>query len=297
MTSESKLTTRMKNLVPGKTFLVGEYSVLREGAAIGLATSPGFEIVPLQTHNQNQQLPFHPESPAGRYLRATGERIRYQLNDPYLAAGIQGGLGRSTAEFFAVLSEADRAKPFSEIRKLYLDLHAGESQPPSGADLAFQYYGQVCVASLESKNFQSHAWPFKNLHFFIVATGRKVATHQHLAELKPDQLNHLPRQSDLVIRAFVNKVEIEFLDTLRNWVEVLNAAGLTHENSNELRKQLETNSDILLVKPCGALGADVVLVFCESAKQYKVRDALLVARLQIVAGVKDLCRGVGQDVG
>ena len=34
----------MKYLIPGKTFLLGEYSALVGGSVLGLATAPGFSV-------------------------------------------------------------------------------------------------------------------------------------------------------------------------------------------------------------------------------------------------------------
>ncbi len=285
----------MRNRIPGKTFLVGEYSVLLNGAALGLATQPCFEIV----DEKEEATEIHPHSPAGRYLTLdpSVKKKSVRLKDPYLAMGVRGGFGRSTAEFFSVLDEATLLKPFTDIREIYLDLHRQEKILPSGADLAFQYFGGVCLADLKNKNYRTLSWPFANLHFFILATGLKIATYEHLAEINLANLAHLPRVSDLVIKSFIEQKQDSFILGLRDWTQELAAAGLTHSHSAELRATLESVDGVLAAKPCGALGADVILVFCQTEHSKNIRNKMQNLKLQIVAEVDDLYEGFGPNVG
>ncbi len=283
----------MSLLIPGKTFLAGEYSVLLEGAAIGLATKPCFEVIPAVVELEKIQ-EIHPESPAGQYLAQLPLELRKKITfkDPYLKVGIQGGFGRSTAEFLAVLSAVDQRKPFADIRNLFLELHSKKQVKPSGIDLAFQYYGHVCVATPQSNQYETTGWTFPDLGFFIVATGLKIKSHEHLALLDLKKLGHLPSESDQVIEAFKSNDESNFLASLKNWSDVLNAAGLTHSLSVEIKNKLESHADILLVKPCGALGADVLIIFFNEHKKVMVRKTIEQIGLQIVAGTHDLSDGM-----
>ena len=62
----------MKFFIPGKTFLVGEYAVLLGGAALGLATKPYFELTETEADEAADE--FHPDSPAGRYLKPENKK-------------------------------------------------------------------------------------------------------------------------------------------------------------------------------------------------------------------------------
>ncbi len=106
-------------VIPSKSFIVGEYLVLRGGGALVWLHEPSFTLAPV-----NEFLKIHKDSPAGKLfslfhrsaevsdqklktsLEATtvatmeGDQICIKLSDPHKGAG---GYGRSTAEFLAVL--------------------------------------------------------------------------------------------------------------------------------------------------------------------------------------------------
>lgn len=97
-------------LIPGKTFLVGEYLALLGGPSIVFNSSPCFEWQWSELEESTSgrleiQHPFHSKSPAGFWLDrlalegsslARGRRFEVQFHDPNRGAG---GLGGSTAEF------------------------------------------------------------------------------------------------------------------------------------------------------------------------------------------------------
>lgn len=276
----------MKLQIPGKTYLVGEYSVLLGGAALGLATKPCFEV----SFNSSSPIEFHPESPAGRYLKKHNQAARVSLKDPYAS----GGLGRSTAEYLSVLSPNLMTHPevlFSEILKEYKSLHTG-----SGIDLAFQYFGQVCLAQPAQQNFQTLSWGFENLDFFIVSTGLKIKTHEHLQSLNIQSLSELPRMSDQVIEAFLGEREDEFIGLMHDWCSLLQVHSLTHAHSLELKNSIESHELIHLAKPCGALGADVLLVFFDKNNVEAVKKDLLNKKIKIQAHSLDLVEGVEAQI-
>jgi mevalonate kinase len=281
----------MKINVPGKTFLVGEYAVLAGGPALGLATRPCFEI----TYGGSNALSFHPESPAGKYLK-DHPTFSISMTDPY-----PGGFGRSTAEYLAVLGPRLHKSPvgFSTLLNEYKSLCSG-----SGIDLAFQYFGKVCLADQAIGFYQTFDWHFTSLDFFIVSTGLKVPTHEHLKNLDSAKPLALVPLADHVARLYAQKNEAEFLYQLKQWCETLQSMELTHENSLALIQELR-DENILLSKPCGALGADVLLVFFSPEKKETVRQLLIEKGLRIQADSFDLSEGVaaqlkryrGQNVG
>jgi len=187
----------MNFFVPGKTFLVGEYSVLLGGAAIGLATRPYFEF---QVTQADEATEFHPESPAGLYLKAHNERCLSLFKDAYAI----GGFGRSTAEYFAAITPdlLKAKKSFFDILKEYKQLHSHKSVKPSGIDLAFQFFGNVTLAEPQLNFYQSLDWNLVNLDFYLISSGLKLNTHEHLAKLELTSLQELIPVSEQAIKSY-----------------------------------------------------------------------------------------------
>lgn len=289
----------MKLEVPGKTYLFGEYSVLLGGAAIGLATAPCFQIeyekqIKSGSVGASESSPsaaksgliqFHPESPAALYLAKHKKSVAAKLRDPYLL----GGFGRSTAEYWAAIIPDLLANPqgFHSLLNEYKSLHQG-----SGIDLAFQYFGSICLADPTHGFFQTFSWHFENLDFLIISTGQKIATHEHLKALDLNSLKDLPALSEKLTHVFAANKEFEFLSLMKQWSARLIEHGLVHPKSLELKAQLESFESIKLAKPCGALGADVILVFFARSQKETVKNFLFQNDFLIQAHSSDLAPGV-----
>ncbi|MBY0555173.1 hypothetical protein K2P97_11635 [bacterium] len=278
----------MNFAVPGKTFLVGEYSVLLGGSALGLATKPCFKI-------EYSTLPadFHSESPAGLYLKKHSKSLSASIHDPYASKGVTGGFGKSTSEYFAAIIPdlLKEKKHFSDILKEYRDLHTQKTKP-SGIDLAFQYFGNICLADPAIQFYQNFGWHFENLDFYILSTGLKVATHEHIKNLDLESLKELPKLSDKITRVYAENKEFEFLALMKEWCELLKKHGLTHTNTLDIIARLEDCSQIKLAKPCGALGADVIIVFFAKSQKNSVQEYLIDNKFNIQAHSSDLTDGV-----
>ncbi len=290
----------MKYFVPAKTFLAGEYSVLIGGAALGLATKPCFEISYLR---HDGSFSFHPESPAGLYLqknpKKTEDGLSIQLHDPFIANGIKGGFGKSTAEYFAAIIPDLILKPKSpaQIHLDYLSLFEKQEIKPSGVDLMIQYTGGVSYIDQSEKIYRALPWKWTDFDFFIISTGLKIATHEHLAKLNLQDLKDLPAVSNQVIDAYLHKDSISFLSAMSAWVQALRKRGLTHPEVQSLKEELEKIPGVLLAKPCGALGADVVLVFYDTHQKTQVKTALKVKNIKIQADQDDLTDGLSHELG
>ena len=284
----------MKIQVPGKTFLVGEYAVLLGAPALGLATKPCFEV----TYGSPSPMVFHPESPAGLYLKKN-PGFGISMTDPYT-----GGFGRSTAEYLAAISprllKVKDKIPFAKILAEYKTYSSG-----SGIDLAFQYFGQVCLADQAVQFYQTFGWHFENLDFFIVSTALKIPTHEHLKSLDLKKLTELPALADKITHLYARNNESEFLYLMKLWSQTLKALGLTHPHSQELVELIGACEAVQLTKPCGALGADVLLVFFDRQQKAIVKDYLQNNKIKIEADSAALTEGAGpqlhryrsQDVG
>lgn len=286
----------MKYFVPSKTFLTGEYSVLVGGSALGLATSPQFEISYL---NHPTTFQFHEDSPAGLYLKNKKKSVNVHLHDPYAVRGVQGGFGKSTAEYFSVLIPdlIGKKKTAEQIREDYVSMFTKEKVRPSGVDLVIQYLGEVAYVNPSEHEYRSLSWKFEDLNFLTISTGLKIKTHEHLEKLNLGDLNDLPQYSNQVIDAYLNKTSSDFVTAMKSWVQILQKRGLTAPASREMKEALEKIQGVQLAKPCGALGADVILVFCEQSRFSKVQAEVRKQKFKIQASRDDLTEGLMKYVG
>lgn len=283
--------------IPGKTFLIGEYSALVEGSVLGLATNPGFEVK--QTHPTDFQFPFSLNSPAGVLWKKTAQ-IPFQFTDKISA----GGFGKSTAEYLSVLipslqNNETSTSPqgnFSEIRKNYVTDSEMSGARVSGLDLAIQCFGSVMHFETKVKKYSSSGWNFPTLDFILVGTGVKVKTHDHLQEINLKKISHFPNVSNPLIDLYFKNSPDDFVRGLNEWTKFLISENLVHQNSLELRRKLLNNSDVLSAKPCGAMGADVMLVLCSSERVKTVKHKISELGFSVMATAKDLTTGVFQQL-
>ncbi|MFN3455885.1 MAG: hypothetical protein ACK41T_13100 [Pseudobdellovibrio sp.] len=309
MRSEAiKQKLKIKNIsIPGKTFLVGEYAALLGGPCLGLATSPCFTLKETFLKAENADGEFaHPESAAGLYQAELKEKrlAGCKLNNPYHV----GGFGASTAEFIALYLDAEInanavsapydsrlgkinlvEKAFLKYRELYQEK---KKEQPSGADLVTQMLGQVTFFDYREGLFKVErlAWPFEELDFLIYSTGLKIKTHEHLRQLDRNMLEPLCNLSLNVIQTFKNKQSSNFLTEMDKWILALEKLNLTHPQIIDLKLVLEKNIQDIKVKPCGALGADVILVLVERSKVQHIRHQI--EQLKGISERSDLIKGL-----
>lgn len=276
--------------IPAKTFLIGEYSALVGGSVLGLATGPGFEVN--YTEDLAPKFPFHERSPAGM-LWSEIKNLNLKIEMSELFNNL-GGFGRSTAEYLSVLIPQLKttSEEFTAIRKHYQELSLKSGAAASGADLAIQYFGNVTVVNSAKNSYSSMDWKFKDYDFILISTGQKIKTHEHLAELDLNLIKTFPAFSDKVVETYLQGSAEEFISGINQWSKFLESHSLTHPFSLELKAALLKNSDILCAKPCGALGADVIVVICKKEVSAKVQQELLQMNLIIQGTSADLMAGV-----
>jgi mevalonate kinase len=290
--------------IPGKTFLVGEYSALVGGEALGLATRPYFQLS--QAAAGSEFIVYHQESPAGLFAEKNNFKFNFEVKNPYQV----GGFGQSTAEF--IFSWFERNKENDQVSKLekperiqnifndYLGLFDSaelKNKKPSGADLVTQLLGHVTHFNPEVYKSKSVTWPFSDLSFFVVSTGLKIKTHEHLDTLNRDVLNQLPEYGHKVIQAFVDGNQNLFISQLIAWSTKLEQMSLQHSDVLKFKDKLLKYNEIICIKPCGALGADVCLVFCERQVREDVKQILITEKVTVQANEESLCSGVLEQWG
>lgn len=285
---------------PSKTFLTGEYAAIDGGPALIINTHPRFELTLEKTGRSDYNI-FHPDSPAGRWIRERApllEDWEMKFHDPHEG---RGGFGASGAQF--VLSHcattflqisADKVREGFDLKALWNDFQV-LSRGASGYDVLSQMVGGV--AHIEARRWivQGLAWPFPDLQFLIVRTGRKTQTHRHLASLTPDQVRGLSAISADVCRAFEEADSDLFLTRSQEFSRVLIDRGLTVPSTLERLDELSRQLDLKLARGCGALGADTMLLVFEPSEREEIVGHLRAKGLEIIAENQDISTGLEVD--
>lgn len=290
--------------IPGKTFMFGEYAILEGGSCLGIGTKPEFYF---NDRSQLEKQIIHEQSPAGRYVK----KIKYEIPDlhidemnhdqivvhmsnPYQV----GGFGASTAEFLCFYLKYSKVKNIQHCFETYRSLYVGSREQPSGMDVVTQLCGGLSLNS-RHQNLVTHqqiAWSMQDVEFVICSTGLKVKTHEHLAELDRKICLNLVDLSYELGSLVQSADRCAFFEGLDSWMQKLKEFQLTHPLILDLKQEVEVlakqqNLSFFKCKPCGALGADVVILFYLSAEAALFRsffDQNLAIRLKIQASLGSL---------
>lgn len=276
---------------------------------------------------------IHPESPAGRYLKSNlvfwktvEENWSIKFCDPYRV----GGFGASSAQFGllyclessikkinfylssslssvdgSVLSFSSAAAKsiaqeikisISKMIEVYRLFSEFKGKTPSGLDLWGPSLGQIAIMDRNLGEGIIQSWPFlkSQFGFALVHTGKKLSTHQHLADVQPPQNQ---RESDMALmRALSDDLNeahfTSFLRNIRKWRQCLIERGLCADHSLELVHQLEASQKVLFAKGCGAMGADVLFVVFENEKRKDIFELLKQMNLAVIATESSLTKGL-----
>ncbi len=273
--------------IPAKTFLLGEYAALGGASALLLNTKPFFE---LRLNTQNDAS-IHPESPAGLFWAKQQTQYHLSFIDPYQG---RGGLGASSAQFLGAYLASlylQGKKPHLEglLEAYYQCAWTGQGLKPSAYDLIAQtQYGCVFI-NKQAGAIQSYPWNFDELSFILLHTGRKLATHHHLEHaqltLPIDKLSVIVEKAQ---KALQHGHSALFIDSVNHYHEALKKLGLVAIHSLELIEELRHYKEILAIKGCGALGADVLLLISLKSKASFLKEKLSRLNRMILATEMDL---------
>jgi mevalonate kinase len=282
-------------LVPGKTFLTGEYIALQGEPSLIFSSQPMFELsVSFVTDGEvRQALPFHPDSPAGCWFekyKTILERFDFAFNNPYQI----GGLGASSAEFLALyrLTQHLLKKEILHPAQVITDYHSvlpKQALKPSGADIIGQYCQGITIYRPKENRFCAMDWQFDDLSLLLFHTGKKLATHEHLStfnlQFSADELIHCSARA---IVAYENRRVDEFIEAIQSYGQLLKQQHLLAEHSQVLLEQIARMPHVLASKGCGAMGADVLLVLCESSVSQDVIEQVAKLGIRFLASEKDI---------
>ncbi len=294
----------MRIAVPAKTFVVGEYLVLKGGGALILSTAPFFELTVVPEGESRPEgagtlasEAIHPESPAGRFLEEEGECFRdYQLGfvDPYQG---MGGLGASSAQFlllYAFRQHLSRKKiePFHLLEEYRSFAWNGKGMAPSGADVLAQWCGGLCFFHPSSRTLRSFSWPFAQLSYALIHTRQKLATHRHLADLHEVVVSDLEPLVQATLASIEEADEESFIRSVAHYGRALTAKGLRTEETGRVLARVALAPSILAAKGCGALGADVVLVLFPECDQQRAIEWLHNSGCYVITHGNQLASGL-----
>ena len=280
--------------IPAKTFLVGEYAAITGAPAIVLTTYPCFEFTLLQ---EGSQQAIHPDSPAGRWWAGQGySQGLLHWFDPYSGCG---GLGASSAQFLGAYLAGSSMQGQWTTQQNVLDAYlqyawVGEGARPSGYDvLAQSLYG--CVYIDKASNLcKPYYWPFHDLSFLLVHTGKKLATHDHLQTLiLPSQMDELSAIVSLAKGAFDQSNSLHLTEAVTAYHEQLVSMHLVAEHTIQAINFFKMQPHVLAVKGCGAMGSDVLLFLVQKDRQAELMNELSKMNGTIVATGSDLYVGSG----
>lgn len=258
----------MKILIPGKTFLIGEYAVLSGCKALLMATRPYFSFVKVSEGNGTNQL--HPKSPAARLLESLSQKSSLHFQEAY---GGRGGFGASTAQYLG-LAAHHKAEDFQTLLQRPQDLKkfveeyrqrawSGQGAQPSGADLIAQISGGLTWTDMSNFGVESFSWPWEEADLFLIPTGHKVATHEHLQNFEARDFSNLRALTEDSYQAWKQLNFLKWVETIRDYSTELQKLSLVAPLSEEFQRKIIGLPGVLAVKGCGALGADVVFALVE----------------------------------
>lgn len=275
--------------IPTKTFLLGEYAALAEKSAIILTTSPYFEVSLI---DREGLVGIHPSSPAGllwQKNKITGHGLQWK--DPY--QGI-GGLGASSAQFigsYLAICYLKKRLPSLEkmIEAYYESAWLGKGLKPSGYDVIAQSQFGLVYINKEKKLIKTYRWPFSDLRFFLIHTGVKLATHEHLqTTVLPQQMDNLADLVDEAKHAFMNRDSAQLIESINRYHQQLMELNLVAPHSQELLARLRAFPEVITAKGCGALGADILLVLVAKHDAKSLRNQLNLQKWKILAEEENL---------
>lgn len=276
--------------IPSKTFIVGEYLAINGTASLLLATEPCFFTKVIE----DPRYKFHPDGPAGKLIKELSiKNVGFSFFDPHEG---RGGFGRSTAEYLSVylydLVVNHQVKNVTDSILNHLEnfivqyrKSSGKEYKPSGADLVAQVCGGLCWYDGMNYSAETLTWPFPGYDIFIFHTGRKLATHEHLKELK--NMNLRPLIPYLIAtKTSMDQANLRhFCDSINFYYDTMAMLGLADKRISESVAKLRADEKVLAAKGCGAMGVDTVIVVAEKSDGKYIKELCLNEDFQFISSL------------
>ena len=242
--------------IPGKLFLMGEYSVIEGGSAILAAVQPGYGY---EKSSEKSVLVDHSVagSPLSKYFKANACSFQIALTHP----GLGAGFGSSTAEVIAA-AVFNSHSSFAGL----LEWYQAQFPETSGADLAVQIAAMkenhplFEIANRGQGNAIAVHPLLSQIYLFQTPAAQKLPTHLDLKKNRPAL--DLVRSNTMVARLKQSLVsgDASGLVVLTEWAEYLSSLSLETDFAKKVRREFSSLPGIIGVKGCGAGLNDVFLV-------------------------------------
>ena len=280
---------------PAKTFILGEYGVLDGGPAILINTAPRFQCA-FSKNTQATALPSFPKkSPVSQWVLSHREDFKglsLKWTDPFEG---KGGMGFSSAQFnmlytYSLMCQGlslDQISP-QKLWRVYREMEF-EGWVPSGADVVSQWVGGVCLFQQNPLRVRTLTLSLPSIECLIARTGQRLNTHEHLKNLKLKDVSELKDLANEGVKAFEHHDEDTFLKIVNNYGLALGAQGFVTESTKRVLEDLKGVPEIKAVKGCGAMGAEVIIVFYKSEDEKNLKEKL--SSLEILADSSQITYG------
>ena len=278
----------MKWSIPAKTFLLGEYVAVADGPALLLTTEPSFEVTLTSEPGLTN---IHPDSPAGLFWQHSDFEKGLSFFDPYNG---KGGLGASSAQFVGAYLANQYLQGKSPCKTEMLESYyryawQGDGIRPSGYDVLAQSLQGCAYINAQQRQYKIYSWPFHDLAFILLHTGQKLATHQHLQALNmPEKMQELAIFVESAQFGFESGASHRIIDAVNQYHHRLAELGFVAEQSQKYIEMFQRDPDVLAVKGCGAMGADVILLLVCPMKMSSFRANLVRKGWDVIACSDDL---------
>jgi len=163
---------------------------------------------------------------------------------------------------------------------------------PSGADLIAQIQGGITYFNKATDQYSVFTWPFKHMGFYLLRTGKKIATHEHLQTLQPFPYQALQDCCTQAMAAWQQSNAENFAKYINHYGELLQAQHFVHPRTQTLLTHIKQQAGILAAKGCGALGADIVLALVAINKKDAFSSWAKQQALTIIADETALSNGL-----
>tara|TARA_B100000609_G_scaffold130115_1_gene103783 strand:+ start:25707 stop:26591 length:885 start_codon:yes stop_codon:yes gene_type:complete len=250
---------------PSKTFVCGEYGVLAGGQGLVWTHGPSFEMKFSTDQIPKTGFTPHPLSPAGQFLSKHSEFFKdysFEFNDPHQG---RGGFGASGAQFLFLWAFLKKKMGLPmDLETLMKDFKDSDLGASSGCDVLSQLVGGLAQVNPQMPvRSRSLLWPFPHLEVFLISTGVKISTHDHLKNLERSELEDLKGFGERASQALEAQKESDFFGTLQEFRDSLEKKNLVVESSLKLLSQFQNLAGLRFAKACGAFGSDTLLFFVE----------------------------------
>ncbi len=175
----------------------------------------------------------------------------------------------------------------------YRNLAEFQGKSPSGADILGPFFGGLSMVQREPYLLtQKYFWPFLDKSVLLFHTQKKLATHDHISQIQEIPVSQFSSQMQLLLQGLQSSDWEMFLLGLSGYRQILEQNNWVADHTAEILAYLDTHPQVLFVKGCGAMGADVVAVFCaKSAKDVLIAEIqekgliLMASEENITAGI------------